>query len=216
MSRRTDPTTRPTLIEVAAKLLAEEGPRALTARRIASDAGTSTMVIYTHFEGMRGLIREIVLEGFTRLRAHLERVERTTDPVADMAVIGRAYRRNAVTNPHLYAAMFGGSSLGWFTLDGDDRAYGRCALEHVTDCAARCIQAGRFRPGDPDLVAHQMWSAVHGLATLELGEYLENPSTTDELFDAQMTGLMIGAGDEPVAACHSVSVSILRMVAEVD
>lgn len=216
MSRRTDPSTRPTLIEAAAKLLAEEGPRALTARRIASDAGTSTMVIYTHFDGMRGLIREIVLEGFRRLRAHLERVRCTTDPVADMAVTGRAYRHNAVANPHLYAVMFGGSSLGWYTLNSEDRAFGRCALQHVVDCATRCIDAGRFRAGEPDLVAHQMWSAVHGLATLELGEYLDRPSSKDCLFDAQLTGLMIGAGDEPAAASHSVAVSVLRMAGEVD
>jgi len=53
------------LIEVAADVLSEEGPGALSARRLARDAETSTMAVYTHFGGMPGLVRAVVAEGFT-------------------------------------------------------------------------------------------------------------------------------------------------------
>lgn len=209
--RRPDPSLRPALIDIAARLLAEEGPRALSTRQIAAAAGSSTMVVYTHFGGMSGLVREMVHEGFARLLRHLIRVRLTDDPVADLALLGRAYRRNAVSNSHLYAVMFGGSSPGGFTLTEEDRQHGRYTLGTVIDCVARCMRADRFRTDDPELVAHQMWIAIHGLVTLELGDYLIDPCAADRCFEAQLTGLMVGAGDTVPAAARSVALSATRM-----
>ena len=208
--RRADPSARPALIDIAARLLAEKGPQALSARQIATAAGTSTMAVYTHFGGMSGLVREIVHEGFSRLQDHMTRVEQTTDPVADMATIGRAYRHNAKANPHLYAVMFGGSKLAGFSLTEQDRHHGRYTLVNVVTCAERCIAAQRFRPGDPELIAHQMWNATHGLVLLELGEYLTAPCDADRCFEAQLIGLMVGAGDTLEAATESVARSAAR------
>ncbi|GII81436.1 TetR family transcriptional regulator [Sphaerisporangium rufum] len=198
-------------MDIAARLLADEGPAALSARRIAAEAGTSTMAVYTNFGGMSGLVRQMVYEGFARLEAYFARVEQTADPVADMALFGRAYRHNAVTNPHLYAVMFGGASLGGFSLTAEDRQYGRFTLSTVVQCAARCIAAGRFRTGDPELVAHQLWTAIHGLVTLELGDYLIEPCDAPRVFEAQLTGLMVGVGDLLEPATRSVRASEARL-----
>ena len=135
--RRTDPAARSALIDIAARILAEEGPRALSTRRLARAAGTSTMVVYTHFHGMSGLVRAMVHEGFARLHRHLTGVGRTDDPVCDMAMLGRAYRYNALSNPHLYSVMFGASSPGGFSLSEADRQHGRYTLRTVAECAAR-------------------------------------------------------------------------------
>ncbi|SOB85587.1 TetR/AcrR family transcriptional regulator [Streptomyces sp. 1331.2] len=209
--RRSDPSARPTLVDIAARLLAEEGPQALSARRIASEVGTSTMALYTHFNGMRGLVRAMVHEGFTRLQHYFTRVEFSDDPVSDLALLGRAYRCNALANPHLYAVMFGGSSLAGFSLDEEDRQYGRYTLAGVAECAARCIEAGRFHAQDAELVAHQMWSAVHGLVVLELGGYLTEPWDADRLLEAQLVGLMVGVGDVRESAAGSVAESARRL-----
>lgn len=209
--RRSDPATRPALVDIAARLLAEHGPQALSTRRIAAEADSSTMTVYTHFGGMSGLVREMVREGFARLQERLTRVQATDDPVADMALLGRAYRLNALANPHLYAVMFGGSSLAGFSLSEEDRQHGRYTLANVAECADRCLSTGRFRPGDPILVAHQMWTAVHGLVTLELGGYLIPPYDADTCVEAQLIGLMVSAGDEYPAAANSVAKSLNRL-----
>ncbi|MBO3750604.1 TetR/AcrR family transcriptional regulator [Streptosporangiaceae bacterium NEAU-GS5] len=209
--RRSDPRTRPALVDIAARLLAEEGPRALSTRRIAAEAGTSTMVVYTHFGAMSELVREMVREGFARLEAYLTRVEPTGDPVSDMALLGRAYRMNARANPHLYAVMFSGASPAGFSLSEADRQHGRYTLVHVVDCAARCFAAGRFRAGDAELVAHQMWIAVHGLVTLELGGYLIDPYDPASLFESQLVSLMVSAGDALDLASASVAASAERV-----
>ncbi|GAA3748529.1 TetR/AcrR family transcriptional regulator [Salinactinospora qingdaonensis] len=205
--RRANPKLGPALIDVAARLLAEEGPQSLSTRRLAAETGSSTMAVYTHFRSMSGLVRAMVHEGFARLQHHLTQVAATGDPVADMASLGRAYRHNALANSHLYTVMFGGCSLAGFSLSEEDRQHGRYTLRNVVECAARCIGAGRFHSGDAELLAHQLWSALHGLITLELGGYLIEPYTADTCFEAQLVGLMVGAGDSAEAATASVTAS---------
>ena len=204
-----------TLIDIAARLLAEEGPRALSTRRIAAEADTSTMAVYTHFGSMSGLVREIVYEGFARLENHFGRVSETDDPVADLCVHGRAYRGNATANSHLYSAMFGGESLSGFELTEEDRQHGRYVLANIVGCVSRCIDAGRFRPADPGMVAHHMWFAMHGLVNLELGDYLIEPWKGEECFETQLVSLVVGAGDDFEAATASVALSAKRFIAEV-
>lgn len=213
--RRSDPGKRPALIDVAARLLAEEGPQSLSTRRIAAETGSSTMAVYTHFGGMSGLVREIVHEGFQRLQGFLTKVRETSDPVADIALYGRAYRHASRANAHLYAVMFGGASLAGFSLSEEDRQHGRYTMISVVNCAARCVKDGRFTDADPALIANQMWIATHGLVTLELGDYLIDPYDADRCFEAQLVALLIGAGDTAEAAARSVAVSAKRFTREV-
>lgn len=198
------------LIDTAARLLAREGPGALSTRRLAAEAGSSTMAVYTYFGGMSGLVREIVHEGFRRLNEYFTQLEWTDDPVADMALLGRMYRHNARANPHLYAAMFGGAALGGFSLTEQDRQHGRYTLVNVVECARRCMAAARFRPADPELVAHQMWITTHGLVNLELGEYLIDPCGAERCFEELLTSLMVSVGDTRKAAADSVAASGVR------
>ena len=72
---------RTKLVEAAARIIATEGQGALTLRRVASDAGTSTMAIYTHFGGMAELLRAVRWDGFHRLADDLAAVPASDDPV---------------------------------------------------------------------------------------------------------------------------------------
>src|SRR5688500_10824491 len=104
MSEQTDVRRR--LIEVAADLLSEEGPSALSARRLARDAGTSTMAVYTHFGGMPALVRAVVAEGFARLYDRVAEVAPSDDPLVDLTAAAAAYRAHALAEPHLFFVMF--------------------------------------------------------------------------------------------------------------
>jgi AcrR family transcriptional regulator len=213
--RKLDPETRTVLVDIAARLLAENGAEALSTRKIAAEAGTSTMAVYTYFGSMSGLVREMVHEGFARLERQFAGVRRTDDPVADMAVLGHAYRHNAKENSHLYAVMFGGQSLAGFSLTEDDRQYGRYTLLTVVECATRCIAAGRFREADPVLIAHEMWITTHGLVNLELGDYLIDPVDADRCYEAMLSSLLVGVGDDIKASAASLAESNRRRRHEV-
>jgi hypothetical protein len=123
--------------------------------------------------------------------------------VADVAALGLAYRLNAQEHRELYSVMFGGSNLGGFSLTDDDRQWGRFTLEILVGAVRRCMDAGRFRDGDAQLAAHQMWIALHGLVTLESGGFLTEPYDPDVCFEAQVRGLIIGAGDTVEQALES-------------
>jgi AcrR family transcriptional regulator len=156
------------LIEVAADVLSEEGPGALSARRLARDAETSTMAVYTHFGGMPGLVRAVVTEGFARLYDRVAEAEPTDEPLADLVVAGTAYRAFALAEPHLYLVMFGSATLGEYRLTEEELEVGLAAFGQLVAVVERVMDAGAIRPGDPGAVAGQFWAALHGYVMIEL------------------------------------------------
>lgn len=187
------------MVDIASRLLAEEGPEAVTVRRVTTRAGTSTMAVYTCFGDMGSLVREIARDGYLRLAADLDRVAWSEDPVADMALLARTYRHAALANPHLYSVMFGGHAPSGFRLTEADRELGWQSVDRVAECAARCGAAGRFREAAVD--AHHLWLALHGRALLEIGGYVDDPADS---FEPQLVSLMVGAGDAFESATASV------------
>lgn len=203
--RKADPTVRVALSEAAARLLAEEGPTALTTRRLAGAVGTSTTAVYTHFGSKDEIVRAMVVEGFSRLARRLHRVQVTDDPVLDCCNLGWAYRRHARANPHLYAVMFG-RTVAEFRPTLEDRAHGLPTLEVVVRGAARAAEAGRIRSGDPWLTAVELWTVAHGVVSLELDGYTATTGPFDSVATLRrlMRDLMVGLGDEPAAADASI------------
>jgi AcrR family transcriptional regulator len=194
-----DPAIRTTLIETAARLIATEGPSALTLRRLADDVGTSTMAIYTHFGGMTELRREVRREGFARLAEYLSAVPVTRDPVTDLSLLGWAYFTNAVTNPNLYRAMFMDHPV-----DDEDRGSGVDTFMLLLHGIERCIDAGRFTTTtDAVELATQIWALSHGLVALHLAEFLSLEQAGESLASAA-GNLFVGYGDDAGAATRSI------------
>ncbi|HEU4393521.1 MAG TPA: TetR/AcrR family transcriptional regulator [Solirubrobacterales bacterium] len=203
--RVADQDVRDGLLEAGARLLAREGPAALTTRRLAAETGTSTMAVYTHFGGMDGLRQAVRAEGFTRLTGYFEIVETTDDPVSDLSAMGWAYCFNAVANPQLYRAVFLEPPIG-----EEDVALGRAAVQRPIDTIARCIEVGRFDPAEPESLAVQVWVAGHGMITGLLAHLL----TLDEViesFSAMGRNLFVGFGDDPGKARRSIESAQERM-----
>ncbi|MEV4254932.1 TetR-like C-terminal domain-containing protein [Spirillospora sp. NPDC049652] len=193
--------TRTRLLEAAARLLATEGPKALTARRVAAEVGASTMVLYTHFGGMPELVRAVVEEGFERLAAMLADVPPSDDPLAHLARLAAAYRANALANPNLYAVMFGGSVLAEICPDDQEIRTGRFTegagtFGVLVEATERAMSAGLL-PGadgaDPADVSAQFWSALHGYVMLELGGHF-TPADEETVFLPLLRTLAVGLG----------------------
>jgi AcrR family transcriptional regulator len=199
MPKVADPAIRTALIEEAARLTAEEGPDALTLRRLTSAVGVSTMAVYTHFGSMVDLRREVRREGFTRLAAHLDAVEITGDAVADLFVLGWAYYVNATTNPNLYRAMFMDGPV-----DEADAEVGKDTFDRLVQGVERCIETGRFDPADPVELATQLWVTSHGVVALELAGMLPTDQALGCMGDMGRN-LCVGFGDSPSAYARSLT-----------
>jgi len=195
-----DPAVATNLIEVAAGILATEGAKALTLRRLATEAGTSTMAIYTHFGGMTALHRAIRREGFARLGEYMGAVGPSRDPVADLALLGRAYFDNGVANPNLYRAMFVDHGQ-----DDEDIVIGLDTFVVLVNCVQRCIDAGRFaKSHDAVSLANHLWALTHGIVTLHLAGFLDLEAAGDALTNGA-GNLMIGYGDSRARAFRSIA-----------
>lgn len=179
---RHDEALRGRLMEVAGRILSAEGPAALSLRRIAAEAGTSTTAIYTLFGSKEELVRSICREGAARLSAATAEVEPTDDPVADVEELGRAYRRWALADPATYQVIFG-NPLPGFELSEEDKEEARRSLRDVQRAVARCIDGGRYAAADPTDVAHRLWGLVHGLVSLELTDRAEPGVDAEQQFE---------------------------------
>ncbi len=189
--RAAEEPLRTKLVEAAARLLATEGAQAMTLRRVAADAGTSTMAIYTHFGGMAELRRAVRAEGFTRLDTALAAHGPRDDPVADLLALCTTYYERGLADPDLYRVMFMEGPLD--ERDAGDRA---ASFHRLVAAVARCIDEGRFASGDPVALATEVWVAGHGILTLQLAGAL-SPDAARATVDGILGHLIAAFGASP-------------------
>lgn len=174
------------LVDEAGRILAAEGVGALSLRRLATSAGTSTMAVYTLFGDKQGLLAAMHREGFARLRAALEQAQTSShDPLEALAAQGLAYRGTALANPHLYGLMFGTAAPG-FTPDPAGAEIAEAAYRPLVDGVQRCLDAGVMRGADAERVAFFLWAVSHGMVSLEIAGHvdLDEQQRTDAYRDA--------------------------------
>jgi AcrR family transcriptional regulator len=104
--RRYDAAVRDRLLQDAALISATEGPSALSARRLATQSGTTTAAIYTLFGGMNSLRAALTAQALADLREALNAVPDIDDPVQQLFNLSSAYRDWAVAHPHEYRSVF--------------------------------------------------------------------------------------------------------------
>ncbi len=103
---RHDDETTHALLESAHRVLVSEGPEALTVRRIATDAGMSTMNVYSRFGGKDGILQSLFVSGHHKLSGMLAAVVAQSDPLDELRERATTYRDFALENPAYYAVMF--------------------------------------------------------------------------------------------------------------
>ncbi|TML08874.1 MAG: TetR/AcrR family transcriptional regulator [Actinobacteria bacterium] len=155
------------LLEAASRLLADDGADALTVRRIAADAGCSTMGVYSRFGNKDGVVDHLFIEGFRRLIAAMDSVGDSGNPLEDMHQCGLAYRRNALENATYYLVMFARAVPGFVPSD-EARTVSYSSFERLVERVRRCQDAGQYVDGSPEAMAEVIWGAIHGHVMLEL------------------------------------------------
>jgi AcrR family transcriptional regulator len=202
---------RERIINTAARLVATEG--AVSARRLASELGTSTMVIYTHFGGMDELTRQIMRRGFDHFGTELDRGAFTDDAVADWMTYLWAYRRFAIREPHLYAVMFGPGLAAFNLGDPADREAARSTYVSLLRRIHVCVNVGRWQVDDVTTAGDAVWSGVHGHTTLELtGFFAAVGRDPVRSYSEILTRMSIGFGDDASASTRSLSTARRRAV----
>jgi hypothetical protein len=123
-----------------------------------------------------------------------------------------AARRLAQRNPHLYDLMFGLSTRGSYRPPrslrvgrGERSEAFQAIYTHVVQACERLVSSGRIRSGqDPEIIASQLWSCVHGFITLELrGQFDQFPDPVRQILQPMTISVFLALGDRPERAAKS-------------
>jgi AcrR family transcriptional regulator len=147
---RLSPRAREIVI-AAREILEQEGPDALSMRRIAESLGIRAPSIYKHLPDKDALEAAIISTGFDEQAALFEAtLENSDDPLGALA---RAYRDFALRHPHLYRLM-------------TERALNRELL--VPGSEQRAALPLYQATGENLDLARAAWAFAHGMTILEL------------------------------------------------
>lgn len=211
------------LVEAATTLLAEMGPSEIKARSVAEAAQVSTMAVYYHLGGVPELLQAVVDKGFRDLGRAFVGAPAGDDPVTALFAMALATRKFAQDNPHRYDLMFGLSTRGSYRpqkssnsgVSGRSEEFRAAFAQLVLSCI-RLLRSGRIRSGeDPEVVASQLWSSVHGFVMLELADHFAQfRDPVLEVLQPMMVNLTVGLGDtaELSNASHTAAVVASRQM----
>lgn len=162
---------RQALIDAARLLMNERQGNDFSLSDACRRAGVSTAAPYRHFADKTEIITEVVVQGFVdmtnRFRAQTEPHPRGARE--RIMAVGQVYLSFAIAEPALFRMMFSQQS----SPTGNDRVtvHGKACFEYVlrevTDyCAFHAVV------GNAQMIALQLWTLVHGAASLTIdGDY---------------------------------------------
>lgn len=164
---------REKLIDAAERLFAQRGPEAVTLRQLAAEIGVSPMTPYRYFADKNAILAAVRARAFTRHAEALEAAWEAAkhDPIGASNAVGAAYVDFAFAHPEAYKLMFDISQpdeTEYPELMAAAERSRRTMTRHLEGLAA----AGQF-DGDPGLVGHLYWAALHGPIMLAFSNKLQ-------------------------------------------
>ncbi len=162
---------RQALIDAARLLINERNGNDFSLSDACRRAGVSTAAPYRHFSDKNEIIAEVVAQGFhdmvTRSRAAAHVFPRGARD--RIMAVGRVYMTFALQEPALFRLMFSQKA----SPQGDDivTVEGKGCFEYVVDEVVDFCALNGVR-GNAQLIALQLWTMVHGAASLTIdGDY---------------------------------------------
>ena len=183
---------RERLIAAAERLFGERGPDGVTMRQLATELGVSPMTPYRYFKDKDAILAAVRASGFARFATVLEEATAgVTDPREQSEATGRAYVRFALGHPDAYRLMFDFAQPNETEYPDLVEASAR-ARTMMARHAQALVASGEAR-GDPMMIAHMLWAALHGGLVLQMAGKLSpdiDPSALRrQAFEAILRGL---------------------------
>jgi AcrR family transcriptional regulator len=195
---------RETLIDAAERLFAQRGLDAVTLRQLAAEIGVSPMTPYRYFKDKTDILAAVRARAFTRHADALEAAfaAHGGDAIAASGAVGAAYVDFAFDHPEAYKLMFDISQpdeADYPELMAAAERSRRTMTRHLESLAA----AGVFK-GDPGLVGHMYWAALHGPIMLAFCGKLAPPYDARRLIAALTKTLSEGIFSAAAAGGQNV------------
>jgi len=165
--------TRDTLVAVAAQLLDEGGPEAVTLREVGHRAGVSHNAPYKHFADKEALLAAVAAGELARRTASLYATRASAEargltPQEAVRAAMRGYVAWAVEFPQRFRLVFG----SWSKDSDELAAAAGAARDLLVDMVAEAQRAGRLPAADPERLASLLLAVTHGAVDLALAGHL--------------------------------------------
>nr|WP_232322219.1 TetR/AcrR family transcriptional regulator [Brevibacillus parabrevis] len=163
---------RKLVVDAAAMLLQEEGPEAVTVRKVAQQMGCSTKIIYNLFVNKEGLAQQLYLDGCKLLANELDGTPQAADPAQHLQNLGEAFWQFGQRYSSYYKLMFGGAFAD-FKPDEESLNGTKTAMQQLLTVINNAQKQGLI-PGQyaPELVIRVFWASLHGVIHLYMGGHL--------------------------------------------
>jgi AcrR family transcriptional regulator len=146
------------------------------------------MTPYRYFSDKGAILAAVRARAFNRHAEALERAYgQTSDPLARSTAIAAAYVRFALDNPEAYKLMFDINQANVEAYPDLVRA-GERSRATMTAHLHALTDAGLLQ-GDPDLIGHMYWAALHGPIMLQLSGMLTPALDAQALISALMVAI---------------------------
>jgi AcrR family transcriptional regulator len=193
-----DDQTAEALLDAAEAIVAAAGPDALSVRRVADEAGTTTRAVYSLFESKDGLLVALGNRAFEILGSWVNSYPRTDDPAADLVnAIVHNFRRWALEHPALFRIAFQRTGELPPQLTERFRPARLKALADLVEIVSRALglEGGLTNPEVRDATI-TIDALCEGLALLELRDGLP-PDRAEDIWREAFTALISGMQTAP-------------------
>ncbi|WP_314586850.1 TetR/AcrR family transcriptional regulator [Paenibacillus terrigena] len=163
---------RKLVVEAAATLLQEEGPEAVTVRKVSERMGCSTKIIYSLFVNKEGLAQQLYLDGCKLLANEFEGTPQDADPAQHFLNLGEAYWQFGQRYSSYYKLMFGGAFADFKPDEGSLNGT-VTAMRQLLTLINNAQKQGRIPDQyDTESVIRIFWASLHGVIHLYMGGHL--------------------------------------------
>jgi AcrR family transcriptional regulator len=170
-------STAKRITTAARRLLDQEGPEAVTMRKVAGAVGITPMAIYRHFPDREGLLNAVADQGFEELASRLKRMRFSGGIEERLSKMGETYLNHALKNPRLFELMFLKPREGARRYPRDFKAGRSPTANLMVEVLKEGMVSGYFREDDAWEIVFEMGALSHGLIMLYLGGRMDMTAT---------------------------------------
>lgn len=179
---------------IAERQMAERGITALSLRSIAAEMGWTAASLYRYYDSKAELIAATRAAAYDRFSDRIEAAHRSSDDLwARSRAIGDAYVAFAADEPAAYKLIFAYEQEVENRTDELAAAEARSQLT-LTTYVTEMVEAELIE-GDPMVLAHVYWAALHGLVVLQMAGKLGRGPGFEEVRHA--SNRLITRGAQP-------------------
>jgi AcrR family transcriptional regulator len=208
-------TTRSKIVDAAARLLQEQGPAAVTTRRVAEDAGVQAPTIYRLFgdkDGLLEAVAEHVMASYVSSKAAVVQAASSddVDPLEDLRAGWETQIAFGLANPALFRLLSDPDRV----LRSAAAQSGRRVLEARVH---RVALAGRLGVGEPRAVGMIQAAGIGAIQTLlTTPPELRDPGLADAVYDAVLGQIVTDAPAGPDGGSRATAVALRAIAPQLD